>query len=84
MKKIFRKLFRIFISLLIFALLVVGVYVIYLTSQYYRIEDQMNYTNNIESNNDALVELNQEYTITTYNIGFGAYTQDFSFFLDSG
>ena len=84
MKKVFRKLFKIFISLIIFVALVVGVYVIYLTSQYYRIEDQMNYTNNIKSNNDELVQLNFEYSITTYNIGFGAYNHEFSFFMDSG
>jgi len=84
LKKVFRKLFKIFISLIIFVALVVGVYVIYLTSQYYRIEDQMNYTNNIKSSNDSLVQLNTEYTITTYNIGFGAYNHEFSFFMDSG
>lgn len=84
LKKIFRKLFKLFISLIIFVALVVGVYVIYLTSQYYRIEDQMNYTNNIKSSNDSLVQLNTEYTITTYNIGFGAYNHEFSFFMDSG
>lgn len=84
MKKIFQKLFKLFISLIIFVALVVGVYVIYLTSQYYRIEDQMNYTNNIKSSNDSLVQLNTEYTITTYNIGFGAYNHEFSFFMDSG
>ena len=84
LKKVFKKLFRIFISLIIVVALIVGVYVIYLTNQYYRIEDQMNYTNNIQLNNDSLVQLNAEYTITTYNIGFGAYNHDFSFFMDSG
>lgn len=70
--------------MLIFVALVLGVYVIYLTSQYYRIEDKMNYTNNVKSNNEELVKLNTEYTITTYNIGFGAYNHEFSFFMDSG
>ncbi len=84
MKKVFRKLFRIFISLIILVSLVVGGYVVYLTCQYYRIENEMNYTNNIQSNNNELVQLNSEYTITTYNIGFGAYNHEFSFFMDSG
>lgn len=84
MKKIFRKLFRIFVSLLILVALVVGGYVIYLTNQYYRIDDEMNYSSNILGENDSLVLLDTEYVITTYNIGFGAYNHDFSFFMDSG
>ena len=28
--------------------------------------------------------MSTEYSISTYNIGFGAYTHDFSFFMDSG
>lgn len=30
------------------------------------------------------VELDKKYSITTYNIGFGAYSQDFDFFMDGG
>lgn len=30
------------------------------------------------------VKINTEYTALTYNIGFGAYTPDFSFFMDGG
>lgn len=84
MKWIFRKIFKIFVSLIILVALIVGIYVIYLTNQYYRIEDNMNYSNNIKGENDSLVMLDKEYTITTYNIGFGAYNHDFSFFMDSG
>ena len=84
MKKIYRKLLRLFISLIILVGVIFGSYVIYLTSQYYRIDDNMNYTNNINKKNNNLVLLNEEYTITTYNIGFGAYNHEFSFFLDSG
>ena len=32
---------------------------------------------------DALA-IGTEYTALTYNIGFGAYTPDFSFFMDGG
>ena len=83
-KRIFRKIFKIFVSLLILVALIVGGYVIYLTNQYYRIEDEMNYSSNVEGGNNSLVCLDTEYTITTYNIGFGAYNHDFSFFMDSG
>ena len=30
------------------------------------------------------INTNQTYNISTYNIGFGAYSQDFTFFLDTG
>lgn len=84
MKKIFKRLLQVFISLITLVALVVGIYVIYLTSQYYRIEDNMNYTDNINQVVEDQVKLHNTYTITTYNIGFGAYNHDFSFFMDSG
>lgn len=63
-------------------LLILGGYVLYLSIQYYRIKDHqaLSTTNNLE----ALVQLDTNYSISTYNIGFGAYSQDFSFFMDSG
>lgn len=64
-------------------LVVVG-YVIYISCQYYRIEDNKTYTNNIENNQANVVKINTKYSVTTYNIGFGAYNHDFSFFMDSG
>ena len=70
------------LSIIAFVVLVLGSYVLYLSIQYYRIEDhqKLDVANNVETN----VSLNTNYTISTYNIGFGAYTQDFSFFMDSG
>ena len=37
-------------------------------------------------NNSKLnkLSLNESYSVSTYNIGFGAYSQDFTFFLDTG
>ncbi len=57
-------------------------YIIYLSATYYRIED--NYNLEINNNNENNVSINTEYKISTYNIGFGAYTQDFTFFMDTG
>lgn len=70
-----------FIGLII---LILGSYIIYISVQYYRIEDLKSYKNDIIQNTDASVDLGKKYTITTYNIGFGAYNHDFSFFMDSG
>ncbi|MBE5734926.1 MAG: endonuclease [Clostridiales bacterium] len=50
--------------------------------QYYRIEDNQGIS--ITNNPSLSATIGEEYTISTYNIGFGAYTQDFSFFMDYG
>ena len=62
-------------------LLVLG-YVIYISCQYYRIEDNLDL--DIYNNQSEIISANTDYTITTYNIGFGAYNHEFSFFMDSG
>ena len=63
-------------------LLVVGGYVLYVVLQYSRIEDNLSLQ--IE-NNDAAAQIDKtSFSIMTYNIGFGAYSTDFSFFMDSG
>ena len=69
-------------SLIILVLVIVGGYVAYISIQYYRIEDNLNIEITNNPNNKVL--LNTEYSISTYNIGFGAYTKDFSFFMDWG
>lgn len=64
-------------------LIIVLSYVLYVVCSYSRIPDKQNLT--IEGT--ALKEevlLNNEYTIVTQNLGFGAYVQDFTFFMDGG
>jgi len=63
-------------------LTVLGSYVLYITLQYSRIED--NFAISIENNKTEKVKLNENLKVSTYNIGFGAYTQEFSFFMDTG
>lgn len=72
----------IILSLLGLLILVVGGYVIYMQATYYRIDDfaKMEINNPIETQ----INKNQKYSITTYNIGFGAYEQDYTFFMDVG
>ena len=66
---------------------VVAVYVIYLFATYHRIADNLPLTVEQPAKKgtdvDALA-VGTEYTALTYNIGFGAYTPDFSFFMDGG
>ena len=71
---------------------VLGIYIIYLFASYHRIEDNLELTvekpsgvatDNPESTEKQL-QTGKEYSALTYNIGFGAYTPDFSFFMDGG
>lgn len=68
---------------IIFVPLVISLsYVGYVVFSYHRIGDkELSVTH--KSNNIA-VELNKDLTFTTYNIGFGAYSDNYSFFMDKG
>ena len=77
MGKIIRFLCVLLSVVIIFATCFVG----YLQFSYYRIGD----TNiDIHNNQDLNVSLGEEYSITTFNIGFGAYDREYSFFMDTG
>lgn len=62
-------------------LLVVG-YVIYVAAQYYRIED--NFSLEVKNTQEQTVSVGGEYTVLSYNLGFGAYSPEYSFFMDTG
>lgn len=64
------------------AVLAVGGYVLYMVLQYDRIPDHQPLT--VENPQTAQLCRGQAYTAATYNIGFGAYDPDFSFFMDTG
>lgn len=63
--------------------LAVGSYVGYVFGSYYRIEDNQVLEINKNTSKDQ-IELNKELKYTSYNIGFGAYSPNFDFFLDHG
>lgn len=77
-----KKFIKIFSIVLISLVLVVVAYVAYVLISYYRIEDNLELE--INNNQETVLDLDKEYTITTYNIGFGAYEQNYSFFMDTG
>lgn len=62
-------------------LIVIG-YVIYVFASYYRLEDMQRLTIAGKSSEKAKPETT--YRITSGNIGFGAYSDDYSFFMDGG
>ena len=70
------------IIIILALLLVVGGYVIYLQSNYYRIEDHAALA--VENNGEDVLKTGDTYSVVTYNIGFGAYGPDYSFFMDTG
>lgn len=62
--------------------LVVGSYVVYVVCSYHRIGNQVldvDRNSNIEK-----VETDKELTVSTFNVGFGAYSPDYTFFMDEG
>ena len=59
-----------------------SIYIVYLEIQYYRIPDKAVLA--VDNCSSDTVALGKTYTAATYNIGFGAYDHDFSFFMDSG
>ncbi|HEY9575948.1 MAG TPA: endonuclease/exonuclease/phosphatase family protein, partial [Lachnospiraceae bacterium] len=83
LKKIAKTLGGILLSIL----LIGGIYLAYVVLSYHRIEDKRKLE--IEVSGDEKVEtkelqIQENYKIISYNVGFGAYTPDFSFFMDGG
>lgn len=83
MKKAFKIAGISLLALLALLVLIVLGYVVYVAAEYDRIEDYLQLTVD-EGAAEAEAHTGVEYGIVTYNIGFGAYSPDFSFFLDSG
>ena len=62
----------------------IGAYVIYMQTHYYRIKDYQPLSIKQKLNHSNKLQTNTTYSAATYNIGFGAYNQKFSFFMDTG
>lgn len=78
MKKIAKALLWVLIGLVAVA----AIYFAYVLIAYHRIPD--NQTLEIRNNQTAVAQTGKDYQIVTYNIGFGAYEADYSFFMDGG
>ena len=81
-KKRFRW-WKIPLILIALVLVVAIVYVAYVFISYDRIDDNTEITPQGTAKSEA-VKVGTEYTALTYNVGFGAYTPDYSFFMDGG
>lgn len=85
MKKIIKRTGIVLAALFLAA----GIYIGYMMVAYYRLPDGLTLEVNRSGSDggfvqDFQVKQGEEYLIMTYNIGFGAYTKDFSFFMDGG
>lgn len=75
-----KKVFISIIVLLAVLIAIPAVYVIYLQLQYHRIADHTQLE--IKNSSNKIMEHDKTYTAMTYNIGFGAYSPEYSFFMD--
>lgn len=64
------------------AALLIGGYVAYVALQYYRIDDGV--TIEVQNGSQVKVKTGEEYSVMTYNVGFAAYSPEYSFFMDEG
>ena len=82
-KKILKGILFSLLGVLCVCVLVAGSYVLYVVIDYNRLDDNIA----LEVNSNATkeeVETNSILTVTTLNYGFGAYSDEYSFFMDSG
>lgn len=64
---------------------IVGGYFIYLFATYTRIEDKVQLEiRQADGADDAILPTGETVTLMSFNVGFGAYTADYSFFMDGG
>ena len=82
MPKALKRVLQVVGIVLVVAILVVAGYIAYMETTYYRIGDLQEVE--VENNPAATLRANEQYKAATYNIGFGAYTPDYTFFMDEG
>ena len=82
MRAVLKKFLIVVLSLFLLLVILVCSYIVYMNSSYYRIEDNLSLE--VINNQKISLEKDTEYSILTYNIGFGAYDQEYSFFMDVG
>ncbi len=63
-------------------ILTVVIYLLYVICDYHRLDD--NLTLEINNNVEEIISVGGEHTVITYNVGFGAYSPEYTFFMDTG
>lgn len=80
-RKTLRVLRKLTLGLLASVVAIVGVYVAYVFMTYHRLPDTYEQHS---SRTENTVRPGEDYQIVTWNLGFGAHSRDFSFFMDGG
>lgn len=81
--KIVKRILFSLLAVLLVIVLVAGCYVGYVVIDYSRIDDNLALSP-VGNGQTEVARVKTEYTVMTYNVGFGAYTPDFTFFMDGG
>ena len=84
MKRIKNKGIRITLNILIAIILVAVIYVAYVFLSYYRLDDNLKLDIDKSGSAKETVSTYQRLELTSWNIGFAAYLQDYTFFMDGG
>ncbi|MBQ3547848.1 MAG: endonuclease/exonuclease/phosphatase family protein [Clostridia bacterium] len=82
-KNVFKKVIKISLCVILSLVLIVVGYLGYVIFSYNRIADNQTVTP-VKNGLDTSLSVNKGYTAVIQNLGFGAYTQDFTFFMDGG
>ncbi len=77
-----KKALKVILIILLIIVIVALGYVAYVFIDYHRLPD--NLALDVEGRSDRVAQLNTEYEISSWNIGFAAYTDDYGFFMDGG
>ena len=81
-KSVPKTILKIVLIVLLALILIVVGYFAYVFIQYHRIPDNQALT--VENQTSEKAKTDEEYRMISFNIGFGAYEQDFGFFMDGG
>lgn len=81
-KKIFKRILCALLCAVLAVVVIVGGYVVYLFASYDRLED--NLALNVREGSSQTIPVGEPLSIVTWNLGFGAYSADYSFFMDGG
>lgn len=79
-----KTIFRVILCLLGLLLLVLACYAGYVFLTYYRLEDNLPLDVEQTDADSGPAAVGEPYRLVSYNIGFGAYSDDYSFFMDGG
>lgn len=78
-----KKILKFLLGIILLALLSVGLYVSYVFVSFDRIEDKTELQIS-QFAKDQHLNTKTQYRVVSFNIGFGAYSDDYSFFMDGG